>query len=85
MGTALKGLKRWADFENGKPFVTEKPLETTRRWTDVLSPDLLSETLHWVEENWERVKRLEQSNAKKVKMMVTQDGLVSATFERPAI
>jgi hypothetical protein len=63
----LKGLKRWVDFADGRPYITAQPLESTPMWTTVTPPKSTVDVLNWVAKNWMTVKMLEKQRAKSAK------------------
>lgn len=68
LGDALKGLKRWVDFADGRPYITTSPLlEHTPVWTVLVPPKSIPEILEWVAHNWEEAKALERQRAKDTK------------------
>jgi hypothetical protein len=67
LGEALKGLKRWVDFAQGRPYVTAQPVEHSPVWTVIVPPESIAEVLDWVKHNWQEVKALEKNRAKGAK------------------
>lgn len=62
LGTALKGLRRWVDFNEGQPFITAEPLMTNGPVWAVAVTDEES-VLSWVQDNWQEIKALEKARA----------------------
>ena len=67
LGVALKGLKRWVDFDDGRPYITAQPLENTLIWKTIVPPDSTTEVLDWIKHNWQEIKALEKKRAKDAK------------------
>jgi hypothetical protein len=69
LGVALKGLRRWVDFTDGKPYITAQPLDNSLMWTAVVPTESTTDVLNWVAENWQEVKLLEKRRAKEAREM----------------
>ncbi|OAL46879.1 hypothetical protein IQ07DRAFT_144093 [Pyrenochaeta sp. DS3sAY3a] len=70
LGIALKGLRHWVVFQNGKPAVASEPVEY-QSWTKSISIENKDAVLRWVLEHWEQVKRLEKSRGSAARQAAT--------------
>ncbi|KAH9882429.1 hypothetical protein J1614_000665 [Plenodomus biglobosus] len=60
LGTALKGLRRWVVFQDGKPRIATQMQEYTA-WTSFMAAESKDAVLDWVIENWKEAKALEKA------------------------
>lgn len=61
---ALRGLRRWVKFADGKPYIANEPaLEDKPVWTKLMSPGSDEILLSWVLLHWEEAKLLEKARA----------------------
>lgn len=67
LALALKGLRRWVDFADGKPHITSSCVERTPFWSREMSAGSMDTVLSWVAENWQTTKSLEKKRAKEAK------------------
>jgi hypothetical protein len=68
LGTALKGLRRWVVFQDGKPQIASDPdLDDKPTWTKAMSPGSRDSLLGWVKDHWEEAKAFEKARAIAVK------------------
>jgi hypothetical protein len=68
LGEALKGLRRWVRFTDGRPEITTEPmLETTLVWRTIVTPESIPTLLDWVEQNWKEAKDREKKRAQGAK------------------
>jgi hypothetical protein len=65
---ALKSLRRWVVFQNGRPSIaTEANLDDPAIWTSLMEPGSLASLLTWVTDHWEEAKVLEKARASAAK------------------
>jgi hypothetical protein len=61
---AMKGLRRWVGFLDGKPHIaTEPDLEDKPMWTKLMAPGSKESLLSWVKDHWEEAKVAEKARA----------------------
>ncbi|KAI8933207.1 hypothetical protein NX059_009842 [Plenodomus lindquistii] len=62
LSAALKGLRRWVSFQDGKPHVATELQEYTG-WIPLMTADARDAVLDWVADNWKEAKALEKARA----------------------
>ena len=68
LSLALKGLRRWVEFQDGKPRIAANPnLDEYSRWIGHIAANDRDEVLAWVRDNWREVKALEKGRANQAK------------------
>ncbi|KAH8731741.1 hypothetical protein GQ44DRAFT_697970 [Phaeosphaeriaceae sp. PMI808] len=64
LSSALKGLRRWVIFQNGKPHIASDPiLDDKPEWTKAMAPGSQESLFSWVKMHWEETKALERARA----------------------
>ncbi|KAF2827061.1 hypothetical protein CC86DRAFT_370128 [Ophiobolus disseminans] len=65
---ARKALRRWVDFEDGRPRIASTPsVDRPTTWSKDMTPGSKDELLDWVKAHWEQAKALEKARAKAAK------------------
>ncbi|CBY01665.1 hypothetical protein LEMA_P004520.1 [Plenodomus lingam JN3] len=62
LSTALKSLRRWVVFKDGKPGMATQVQEYTT-WISFMAADSKDAVLDWVLENWKEAKALEKARS----------------------
>ncbi|CAI6298279.1 unnamed protein product [Periconia digitata] len=63
LASAVKGLRRWVDFEDGMPYITSTRVEETPIWTQNFPLGSLDTVMDWIVRNWGTAKALEKKHA----------------------
>ncbi|KAF2852022.1 hypothetical protein T440DRAFT_49866 [Plenodomus tracheiphilus IPT5] len=66
LGMALKSLRRWVAFQDGKPCIASEVQEYTA-WISLMVTGSKNAVLDWILENWKQAKALEKARTAAVK------------------
>ena len=71
LSNALKALRRWVNFQDGKPYITSNPLEEAVVWKILMAETTRDNVLRWVEDNWKEAKALEKARVNAARAAAT--------------
>jgi hypothetical protein len=75
---AVKALRRWVVFEDGKPRISTTCSIKVPNWTPLMTADTKPAVLQWVTANWAEVKVLEKARAAAEKLAGLEEAKTAA-------